>query len=72
MTERCTTIHDRESALAFLLRRIDYERTPQVPYRSRSFKLDRMRQLMSRIGNPEKAIRLCISPVPKAKVQPPS
>jgi len=47
-------ISDRESALAFLLGRIDYERKDQMPYRSRGFKLDRMRALLGRLGHPER------------------
>ncbi len=46
-------IRDRQSALDFLLGRIDYERTRSVPYRSRRFKLDRMRQLVALLGHPE-------------------
>ncbi len=40
------------SAADFLLRRINYERTPNVPYLSGEFKLDRMRRLMSLLGDP--------------------
>jgi hypothetical protein len=35
-----------------LLRRINYERTTSVPYQSADFKLDRMRQLLSLLGDP--------------------
>ena len=55
MTAESSQIRDRQSALAFLFGRIDYERTRTVPYRSRRFKLDRMRQLSERIGHPERA-----------------
>lgn len=49
-----TTISDaREAALAFLYGRIDYERLPAVPYDVREFKLDRMHELLRRLGNPE-------------------
>ena len=41
------------SALEFLLGRIDYERTAVVPYSQRHMKLDRMRQLLNRLGNPD-------------------
>ncbi len=44
----------REAALAFLFGRINYERIADVPYRTREFKLDRMRQLLDRLGNPER------------------
>lgn len=40
-----------QSALDFLYGRIDYERIT-VPYREQEFKLDRMRELLRRLGNP--------------------
>jgi len=43
----------REQALAFLLGRINYERSASVPYGRRHLKLDRMRQLLTRLGNPD-------------------
>jgi dihydrofolate synthase/folylpolyglutamate synthase len=43
---------DHESVLAFLFRRINYERTPASPRRSRALNLDRMRGLLERLGNP--------------------
>lgn len=46
-------IQDRDSALAFLFSRIDYERTHAVPYRSQGFKLDRMRRLAELLEHPE-------------------
>lgn len=42
----------REAALAFLFGRINYEQAAQVPYDERSLKLDRMRDLLARLGNP--------------------
>ncbi len=45
--------HDREQAIEFLLGRINYERSPWVPYGRRQLKLDRMRQLLTRLGNPD-------------------
>lgn len=42
----------RDAALRFLFGRIDYERARNVPYRSREFKLERMRELLQRLGNP--------------------
>jgi len=42
-----------EAALEFLLGRINYERMPIVPYGQRQLKLDRMRQLLTRLGNPD-------------------
>jgi len=40
------------TALDFLKSRIDYERTWTVPYGQRDFRLDRMRELLDRLGNP--------------------
>ena len=40
-----------QSALDFLYGRIDYERIT-VPYREQEFKLDRMQELLRRLGNP--------------------
>ncbi|NQU19749.1 MAG: bifunctional folylpolyglutamate synthase/dihydrofolate synthase [Candidatus Nealsonbacteria bacterium] len=42
----------REAALRFLFGRIDYERMTAVPYRQQEFKLDRMRELVRRLGSP--------------------
>jgi dihydrofolate synthase / folylpolyglutamate synthase len=47
-----------QEALGFLYGRINYERNTAIPYRSRDFRLDRMRQLARRIGNPEQALRI--------------
>ena len=44
----------REDALRFLFGRIDYERATAVPYRKREFKLDRMRELLDRLGSPQR------------------
>lgn len=43
----------REAAIEFLLGRINYERTAWIPYGHRQLKLDRMRQLLTRLGNPD-------------------
>lgn len=43
----------REEAIEYLLERINYERTPVLPYNQRQLKLDRMRQLLIRLGNPD-------------------
>lgn len=48
-------VTDRESALAFLQGRINYERTSQIPYRESEFKLDRMRLLLEKLGDPQLA-----------------
>ncbi|MCH7729251.1 MAG: bifunctional folylpolyglutamate synthase/dihydrofolate synthase [Planctomycetes bacterium] len=42
-----------ESALAFLTKRINYEQTARIPYRSSTFKLRRMYDLLGRLGNPQ-------------------
>lgn len=55
MTADRSPIRDYQSASEFLFGRINYERTRGVPYRSRGFKLDRMRQLATRLGHPEQA-----------------
>src|SRR4051794_12959915 len=48
----------RAAAIDFLLGRIDYERTLAIPYRSREFRLDRMRDLLTRLGNPHDKLRI--------------
>jgi dihydrofolate synthase/folylpolyglutamate synthase len=45
------TAHDRASE--FLLGRINYERITELPYGERQMKLDRMRELLNRLGNPD-------------------
>src|SRR5689334_1322054 len=52
-----STAHPLDSALDFLLRRINYERTTSVPYLSADFKLERMRRLMHLLGDPQDAIK---------------
>lgn len=49
-------VHDYPSALDFLLHRINYERTTNIPYSSSAFKLDRMRRLLSLLGDPHLAV----------------
>ena len=39
-------------AMQFLLGRIDYERATAAPYPARDFRLDRMHELLRRLGNP--------------------
>jgi dihydrofolate synthase/folylpolyglutamate synthase len=43
----------RQAALRFLLDRIDYERMQSLPSSEEAFKLDRMRELLRRLGNPQ-------------------
>jgi dihydrofolate synthase / folylpolyglutamate synthase len=38
----------------FLFDRINYERGAKIPYRSRDFRLERMHELMQRLGNPQR------------------
>jgi dihydrofolate synthase/folylpolyglutamate synthase len=47
-----------EDALAFLNGRINFERQTGVPYRETHFKLDRMRDLLSRLGWPDQDQRI--------------
>ena len=47
---------DREAAMRFLFGRIDYERARNVPYRKREFKLERMRELLDRLDNPQRSV----------------
>jgi dihydrofolate synthase / folylpolyglutamate synthase len=42
-----------DPALDFLTSRINFERTWSVSYSQRDFRLDRMRQLLDRLGNPQ-------------------
>lgn len=42
-----------DDALDFLAGRVDYERSLSIPYQTHCFKLDRMRELLARLGNPQ-------------------
>lgn len=44
------------AALEFLLGRINYERVAVLPYGERQLKLDRMRTLLNRLGNPDAGV----------------
>lgn len=46
----------REAALRFLYDRVNYERWLSMPYQVREFKLDRMRELLDRLGNPQETL----------------
>ncbi len=46
----------RDEAVRYLLGRINYERMPQVPYCWRRFKLDRMDELLRRLGSPHRGV----------------
>src|SRR5919112_1666783 len=41
------------AALNYLMGRINYERVAALPYGDRTLKLDRMRTLLNRLGNPD-------------------
>jgi hypothetical protein len=47
----------RHAALDWLKGRINYERTV-LPYQARQLKLDRMRQLLTRLGQPDAGLRI--------------
>lgn len=47
---------ERRRALDFLLGRIDFERTVAVPYGEPKYRLDRMRDLLERLGRPDRAL----------------
>ncbi|REK09925.1 MAG: bifunctional folylpolyglutamate synthase/dihydrofolate synthase [Planctomycetota bacterium] len=47
-----------DDAAQFLASRINYERAATVPYGKRDFRLDRMRQLLARLGNPHDGLRI--------------
>jgi len=53
MSERIETYDD---AIEFLYGRINYERIDSQSYSTSDFKLDRMRTLLSRLGNPQERI----------------
>ena len=53
-TKRLPSGH--EAARRFLFGRIDYERTQSMPCSEEAMKLDRMRELLRRLGNPERGM----------------
>jgi len=44
--------------LDWLFQRINYERTTDIPYRSRNFKLDRMQAFLQQLGNPQDRLKI--------------
>jgi dihydrofolate synthase/folylpolyglutamate synthase len=48
----------RTAALDWLMRRINFERTAFVPYQARQLKLDRTRQLLTRLGQPDAGMKI--------------
>ena len=51
-----TLLARRDAAVGYLYGRINYERLPTVPYHERTFKLDRMQDLLDRLGNPDRGM----------------
>jgi dihydrofolate synthase / folylpolyglutamate synthase len=48
----------RTAALDWLMARINFERTAFVPYQERQLKLDRTRQLLTRLGQPDAGMKI--------------
>ena len=48
----------RTAALDWLMGRINFERTAFIPYQARQLKLDRMRQLLTRLGQPDAGMKI--------------
>ncbi|MEX0613266.1 MAG: Mur ligase family protein, partial [Pirellulales bacterium] len=48
----------RQAALHWLMGRINYERTALIAYQERQLKLDRMRQLLTRLGQPDAGMKI--------------
>ncbi|NLS94699.1 MAG: bifunctional folylpolyglutamate synthase/dihydrofolate synthase [Planctomycetaceae bacterium] len=48
----------RQAAIRYLYGRINYERLPSIPYHDRTFKLDRMHELLDRLGNPDRTMKI--------------
>ena len=51
-------LDSREAAIRFLNERVDFERAISVPYEAREFRLDRVRDLLSRLGNPHQRLSI--------------
>jgi len=58
-----------EAALRFLADRIDYERAQSMPCSEEAFKLDRMRELLHRLGDPQNGIPIVHIAGTKAKAR---
>jgi dihydrofolate synthase/folylpolyglutamate synthase len=54
--QRTRSTADYDAAIDFLLGRIDYERMLSTAYGERDLKLERMHELVERLGNPERAM----------------
>src|SRR5262249_24524026 len=56
---RSSMVVDRcRAAREFLEGRINYERASAIPYREETFRLDRRRELMRRLGDPQDRLRI--------------
>ena len=58
MSDTSSIPNARAAALDWLFGRINYERQPLPPYPARTLKLDRMRQLLTRLGNPDVGMKI--------------
>lgn len=47
-----------QAAIDWLMGRINYERVAVIPYHARQLKLDRMRQLLTHLGQPDAALKI--------------
>ncbi len=47
-----------QAATRYLYGRINYERLPSIPYHERALKLDRMYDLLDKVGNPERTMQI--------------
>ena len=52
------SLADRDAAIAWLMGRVNYERTAVVPLAEEAFKLDRIRELLRRLGDPQAGLRI--------------
>ena len=49
---------DRDAAIAWLMGRVNYERAVVVPPAEQAFKLDRIREVLKRLGDPHAGLRI--------------
>lgn len=57
-TEAMTTKNSRDRAADYLMNRIDWERAKSIPYAERTFRLDRMRRLLSLLDDPHGSLNI--------------
>lgn len=53
-----TVLPAHDAAIRFLTERINFERSRDMPYRSRELKLQRMEQLLERLGRPQDRLQI--------------